>query len=111
MSEEVFNQFWQKKVVKQTATEWKLWAVFEKTSTEYVGNANVHPRPKKEEEWEIGYILRERDWGRGYAIEIARELVKYCFDELNLETVYATVDDDHRSSCDMNTIKTKIFGL
>lgn len=46
-------------------------------------------QPKVEGEAELGYrLLRER-WGRGYASEGSRELLRYGFDEVGLERIFA----------------------
>ena len=38
-------------------------------------------------EIEVGYRLRHAEWGRGYATEGARELVRYGFDDLGLHRI------------------------
>lgn len=75
-----------------------IWAVFEKESGEYVGNASIRPRPEKREDWEIGYYLNENAWGRGYGTELAKRLVRYGFEHLGLSAVYATVDYENAAS-------------
>ncbi len=39
---------------------------------------------------ELGYWVGKPFWGRGYATEAARELVRYGFQELKLNRIYAT---------------------
>jgi len=75
-----------------------IWALFSKDDGRYLGHASIRPRPDYPEEWEIGYILRSREWGKGFATEAARTLVDFGFDTLGLDEVFATVDDDHESS-------------
>lgn len=43
-------------------------------------------------------ISSKRRWGKGYATEIARALVRYGFEERKLKRVIATVDDDNKTS-------------
>ena len=43
-------------------------------------------------------MLREEDWGKGFATEIARRLIEYGFGELNLPEIFATVDDENLAS-------------
>ena len=38
-------------------------------------------------EVEVGYRLRHGAWGRGFATEVARELVRYGFDDLGLKRI------------------------
>jgi [ribosomal protein S5]-alanine N-acetyltransferase len=47
---------------------------------------------------EIGYLLGRRHWGHGYATEIARALVIYGLDALNLRHMHATVALDNPRS-------------
>jgi ribosomal-protein-alanine N-acetyltransferase len=75
-----------------------IWAVFVRDDGRYVGNASIRPMPEKKENWEIGYYLRAEEWGRGFGTEVARRLVGYGFEELELEEVFATVDYENGPS-------------
>lgn len=75
-----------------------IFAVFDKDDERFVGNASIRPRPAKKEEWEISYILRSEEWGKGFATEIAKRLIKFGFNKLNLSEVFATIDDDNFDS-------------
>jgi ribosomal-protein-alanine N-acetyltransferase len=75
-----------------------IWAVLAKEDLRFVGYANIRPRPENKNETEIGYILRQAEWGKGYATEIAARLIEFGFDEMKLKTVYATVDPDNERS-------------
>ncbi|MDP6947223.1 MAG: GNAT family N-acetyltransferase [Myxococcota bacterium] len=50
------------------------------------------------EELELGYVLPQHAWGRGYATEIAGALVSHALDTLGRARVLATVDADHSPS-------------
>lgn len=75
-----------------------IYGVFDKTDGHYIGHAGIRPRPTHMDEWEISYMLRHAEWGKGYATEIARKLVEFGFDKLQLNAVYATVDTDNFAS-------------
>jgi len=75
-----------------------IWAVFAREASRYIGHAAIRPRPTKKEDWEISYMLKTEEWGKGFATEIARRLIEYGFDELNLTEVVATIDDDNFGS-------------
>ena len=75
-----------------------IYAVFTKDDERYIGHASIRPRPEKTEDWEIGYILRNKEWGKGFATEIAERLIKFGFEELNLPEIFATIDDDNLGS-------------
>jgi RimJ/RimL family protein N-acetyltransferase len=44
---------------------------------------------------EVGYILPQQAWGKGYATEIAEALIEYGLNTLGLERLIATVDAGH----------------
>lgn len=98
LTEEQAAAFWKKLFEKLYPEKFNIWAVFAKENRRYVGHAGIYPRPTKPEDWEFVYFLNRDAWGKGYATEIARAIIKYAFEELNLQEVYATVDDDHSTS-------------
>jgi [ribosomal protein S5]-alanine N-acetyltransferase len=75
-----------------------IWAVFAKEDGRYVGNASLRPRPEKQSDWEIGYYLKQCEWGNGFATEIARRLVEHGFEIAGLNEIYATVDKENLAS-------------
>ncbi len=98
MTVEQAETFWNKLFEKLYPQDYKIWGIFDKTDSRYVGHAGIYPRPLNREDWEFVYFLRRNEWGKGYATEIAGRLIKYAFEELNLRQVFATVDDAHLSS-------------
>jgi len=49
-------------------------------------------------EVEVGYRLRHGAWGRGFATEVARELVRYGFDDLGLKRIIGVTHPDNVAS-------------
>jgi Acetyltransferases, including N-acetylases of ribosomal proteins len=90
--------FWQKLFEKLYPDGYDIWAVFSKENSEYVGHAGIYRRPNHSDEWEFVYFLKREAWGKGYATEIARRLVRFGFEDLNLQEVFASVDDEHTAS-------------
>ena len=66
-----------------------IWAVETKENPTLAGICGVYQNRKQE--FEIAYRLRERFWGRGIGKEIAKGLIRYCFETIGLEelTAYA----------------------
>ena len=98
MTREQAEAFWLKLFEKLYPQNYKIWAVFAKEDSRYVGHVGVYPRPTRQEEWEFVYFLNQKSWGKGYATEIARRIIEFALEELSLREVFATVDDDHLSS-------------
>ena len=67
-----------------------FWAAIEKTTGEFLGW--FHFRPKEgdpPDEPELGYRLKKMAWGKGYATEGSRALIRTGFTELGVNRVYA----------------------
>ena len=92
------EEWWEKLFRKFYPQGLNIWAVFTKEDLRYIGHAGIYPRPTRREDWEFVYFLSHDAWGKGYATEIARKIIAYGFEELNLPEVFATVDDEHSSS-------------
>ncbi len=75
-----------------------IYAVFAKNDNRYIGHAAIRPRPTKPEDWEISYMLKTEEWNKGFATEIAKRLIRFGFDELNLPEVFATIDIENLKS-------------
>lgn len=52
-----------------------------------MGEIHIHLDNKRTRCWEIGYSLHPDYWGNGYALEAARLLMKYVFEEQNAHKV------------------------
>jgi RimJ/RimL family protein N-acetyltransferase len=81
---------------------WRLrgygfWAVEEKASGEMVGRVGCW-RPEGWPGLEVGWTLRRRFWGRGYATEAARASVEYAFDVLSQTRVISLIAPENVNS-------------
>lgn len=65
------------------------WAAIEKETGEFIGWFALDPHDGHDDEAELGYRLRVASWGKGYATEGSRALIRKAFTELNLERVWA----------------------
>jgi RimJ/RimL family protein N-acetyltransferase len=76
-----------------------FWAAFEKASGEFAGWFGFNPRDGGEPgEVSLGYRLRRSVWGRGYATEGARALIRKGFAQLGVRRVVATTYQDNLAS-------------
>jgi RimJ/RimL family protein N-acetyltransferase len=67
-----------------------VWAAIERRSGEFVGWFEFYPREDADsDEVELGYRLRRSAWGKGYATEGSRALIRKGFTELGVRRVVA----------------------
>lgn len=71
-------------------------AVEEKSSDAFAGCCGLNPLEEKTVE--IFYTILPKFWGQGMAAEIAKALVSYLFEKLNIEIVKAFVVPGHEAS-------------
>lgn len=73
------------------------WAMVEKAGGRLLGYCGL-AHPAESPGIELVYMLAREAWGRGVATEAAAACLRYGFEELRLETVYAlTMPDNERS--------------
>lgn len=66
-----------------------IYAVYEKRSGAFIGQAGIYDSFNNRERLEIGYILSSAFWNQGYGTEICIGLLNYCFKTLETKTVVA----------------------
>ena len=76
------------------------WAIVEKETGIVVGSIGFEEdkyRPIIRSK-EMGYSLAKSRWGKGYMTEAAKRLVRYAFDELNLDVLMIRTSDTNMRS-------------
>lgn len=74
-----------------------MWAVEEKATGEMVGRVGCW-RPEGWPGLEVGWTLRRRFWGRGYATEAARASMNYAFTKLDQTRVISLIAPENVNS-------------
>ncbi|MHA4895786.1 GNAT family N-acetyltransferase [Pedobacter sp. PWIIR3] len=78
------------------------WAIVDKDTTEFVGWGGMKYRTDTTNGhtgyYEVGYRLLRKQWGKGYATESAKASLRYAFEVLNLDKVYAMAHVDNAAS-------------
>jgi ribosomal-protein-alanine N-acetyltransferase len=109
-----------------------LWCVSDRRSGEKLGDSYLLPLPIDKDdtdfslvvmghmpdaEIEIGYFLKRSAWGRGYATEACKRLLQFAFQEVALNEVVASVDEENVASkkvlekCGLlNSGRTRCYG-
>ncbi|MFO7565473.1 MAG: bifunctional GrpB family protein/GNAT family N-acetyltransferase [Enhygromyxa sp.] len=78
-------------VAMQAERGFSKWAVWDRSSGAYLGDAGLTVLPETGEV-ELGYRLGAAHWGRGLATELARAWLDHAFGPLGLERVIAFAD-------------------
>ncbi len=73
------------------------WILLTKDTNEFVGWVMLRPLPQYNE-IELGYRLKKKFWGRGFATEASRAVIEYGFSELKLEKIFAITEPSHINS-------------
>ena len=73
-----------------------IWKVLEKEEGTFVGSASL--KPLKENQVSLGYRLFPDYWNKGFATEIAKSLIEYGFNRLQLKKIVATARQENTSS-------------
>ena len=75
-----------------------FWAAVEKASGEFVGWFSFRPTQDAPNEIALGYRLCKLAWGKGYATEGARTLIRKGFTELDVQCIVATTYEENLAS-------------
>jgi len=86
------------KIIGMSAKFGGSMAVIEKSSGQIIGDCGIFPSEIEEEAIEIAYRFAKSAWGKGYAVEAAKELLRNGFEEFDLERIIAITGPDHRAS-------------
>lgn len=68
------------------------WMADELHSGEAIGWFTLKPLPQLNNEYEVGYRLKKKFWGKGYATEGTKFLVNYGFTKLELPKIIGCTD-------------------
>lgn len=79
-----------------------FWALEGKESGEIVGTVIVKWLPDGNDvptsDLEVGWHLKKREWGKGYATEAGKAAIQYAFDRLRVSVLYAVVNPENTRS-------------
>jgi len=81
-----------------TNSQLGIWAALDKKDLAFMGWFHFRPYHPDPSEIELGYRLKRKYWGNGFASEGSRALIQRGFEELNLDVIVATADPENRAS-------------
>jgi ribosomal-protein-alanine N-acetyltransferase len=68
------------------------WGVFDAVNGNYIGLAMLKNTDEQPSSAELGYVIHDRFKGQGIATELAKALVEYGFNKINLTQIFAVTD-------------------
>ncbi|MBQ5948116.1 GNAT family N-acetyltransferase [Massilia sp. ST3] len=91
-------------VIERVQGRWRTvgyswWSFLDRETGELVGAGCIqHLGHDPANPHEIGWRLRREHWGKGYAIEAARRMARFAFEELDAPLLCAICDPDNAAS-------------
>jgi len=78
----------------------QYWALFDHRNGDFVGCGGLRPwvYTPSEADFEVGFHLVKRCWGKGFGTEAALGALEYAWEKLRLSKVYAGHHPDNRAS-------------
>jgi RimJ/RimL family protein N-acetyltransferase len=78
----------------------QYWALFDRRNGEFVGCGGLRPwvYTPGEANFEVGFHLVKRCWGKGFATEAALGALEYAWEKMRVSKVYAGHHPDNRAS-------------
>lgn len=75
-----------------------IWAAVDKSDGSFMGWFHLRPNQADVSETELGYRLKRKYWGQGFATEGSIALIKKGFEELQVEDIVAIADPANTAS-------------
>ncbi len=90
-------------IIKNVLNESQCYAICLKTDNKAIGSIelklNGHTdMTERDDECELGYWIGKPFWGNGYMPEAAKELIRYGFEELGMNTIWCGYYDGNEKS-------------
>jgi len=87
-------------IEQERSTGVQYWALFDHRTGDFVGCGGLRPwvYTPSAADFEVGFHLVKRCWGKGFGTEAAQGALEYAWEELQLSKVYAGHHPDNRAS-------------
>lgn len=75
-----------KSLISKWLKDPEMFAITKKTDGKLIGSIGLHQRFERAVMCrELGYVLSEEEWGKGYMSEAVKEMIDYAFEEFGVE--------------------------
>lgn len=83
-------------LTKYTESPACFWAIIIKNSNTHIGNIKIDPINLRNQIGEYGILMGDKNcWGKGYAKEASKAVIKFCFQTLGLRKLALGVIQDN----------------
>ena len=97
-NEEVTKKVYDRWIEEYSDPKTLRWIIVLKSNNEPIGTIDINNSMAKFSSVEPGYVIAKKYWGNGYATEALKAVMKYLFEELEVELVYAEFMEDNIGS-------------
>ena len=79
------------KILESFIEKEEVWAIVLKENKKVIGSLGIHPDNNRGKYYAktIGFVLSEDYWGKGYMVEAVKRIIKYVFEEMNVDILTA----------------------
>ncbi|MEO7922230.1 MAG: GNAT family N-acetyltransferase [Chitinophagaceae bacterium] len=93
------DEFLKEKILAADPADYKgYWAVENKEAGSFIGCFVIIPIPDDVEKTQLGYSFLPKNWGKGYATEVAKGGVNYFYNRTPLAEIYGVTDTPNIAS-------------
>jgi ribosomal-protein-alanine N-acetyltransferase len=85
-------------IVWQSSTGLQYWPIFLLDGGDHVGCCGLRSYRPQDAIHEIGFHMRREFWGRGFAAEAARAVIRYAFVDLHVSALFAGHNPNNEAS-------------
>ena len=97
-NEEVTKRVFDKWIQEYNDKKTMRWIIEIKEINQPIGMIDINNTWSKFSSVESGYVIAKKYWGKGYATEATKRVMKYLFDECELQTFYSEFMEDNIGS-------------
>lgn len=79
-------------ILKRFVNAETLWAITLKSNSKLIGSIGLHDdnHRRNNKARSLGYVLDDEYWGQGFVAEASKRVIRYAFEEMDVEIISAT---------------------
>ena len=98
LSGDQVRQKLQQEIATAAAYGIQYWPIFLLSTGEHIGCCGLRAYDLAQGIYEIGFHIRKQQWGLGFASEAARRVIKFAFDDLDANAIFAGHNPQNEAS-------------